>query len=175
LKVLLEVIMNEDIKISLLRESRVRLAVCFSHCLILVNQPEYASLLGAPLDGTFPEWFFDIFFPGGSFDRDEFLADFNNNDYWLRNTTAILQKVNAYQDYFRYTENKHGCFRLTLRFSRSGDLIAILKGCSVPVVLRRHEDYYIHIGTCFVPGLMKGEAQLLLNDGRAKVEEIRIR
>ena len=46
---------------------------------------------------------------------------------------------------------------------RKGDLICILYGCSVPVLLRRHDTnpldvYYIFIGECYVHDLMDGEA-----------------
>jgi hypothetical protein len=150
------------------------LPYAFSNVLFL-EQREGAALLGAPLDGRFPESFFDIFFPGESFDKDEFLANFNNTDYWMRNASAIFQNVKSTQIYFRYAEIEHGYFGLTPRFSRPGDLIAILKGCNVPVVLRKHEDHYTLVGTCFVPGLMEGEAQVLLSSGRATVEEIQIR
>jgi hypothetical protein len=168
--------MNDDIaEFSTLRESMVRLALSFFHCLILKQSEYAAALLGAPLDGRYPESFFDIFFPGESFDRDEFLANLKNVDYWIKDWPAILRSVQFTQTYFPYTDIEHGYFGLTPRFSRPGDLIAILNGCNVPVVLRKHEDNYIHIGTCFVPGLMEGEAQVLLDNGRAKVERIRIR
>ena len=44
-----------------------------------------------------------------------------------------------------------------------GDLICILYGCSVPVLLRRHnanksDIYYEFIGECYVHDLMDGEA-----------------
>jgi hypothetical protein len=58
---------------------------------------------------------------------------------------------------------------------QKNDFVCILKGCSVPVVLRKNGDHYIHIGTCYVTGLMRGEASGLLRDGRARMEEIAIR
>ncbi|KIW67526.1 hypothetical protein PV04_06770 [Phialophora macrospora] len=38
------------------------------------------------------------------------------------------------------------------------DIVAILYGCSVPVVLRKVRSYYKLIGECFVYGMMDGEA-----------------
>jgi hypothetical protein len=39
-----------------------------------------------------------------------------------------------------------------------GDFICLLFGCDLPVILRQINDHYIHIGTCFIVGLMDGEA-----------------
>jgi hypothetical protein len=41
--------------------------------------------------------------------------------------------------------------------AKEGDLIAILFGCSVPVVLRPEEDHYILIGQSYIHGLMDGQ------------------
>jgi heterokaryon incompatibility protein (HET) len=40
---------------------------------------------------------------------------------------------------------------------QEGDELALLLGCSVPVVLRRHDDHYHLMGDCFVQGWMAGE------------------
>jgi hypothetical protein len=44
--------------------------------------------------------------------------------------------------------------------AKKGDFICILKGCSVPVVLRRIADVssYLFVGECFIDGYMSGEA-----------------
>jgi hypothetical protein len=42
--------------------------------------------------------------------------------------------------------------------TRLDDTVAILYGCSVPVVLRKVRSYYKLIGECFVYGRMDGEA-----------------
>ena len=41
---------------------------------------------------------------------------------------------------------------------QSGDIVAVLYGCSVPVVLRAVEQQYQLVGECFVYGLMDGQA-----------------
>jgi hypothetical protein len=53
-----------------------------------------------------------------------------------------------------------------------GDKIAVLLGCDMPVVLRPKGNYYQYIGSCFVEGLMDGEAVRGLEDGRVKTEII---
>jgi hypothetical protein len=59
--------------------------------------------------------------------------------------------------------------------TQKDDNICILKGFSLPVVLRKDGDHYIHIGACFIPGLTQGEAGTLLGDGRAFREDVSIR
>jgi hypothetical protein len=56
--------------------------------------------------------------------------------------------------------------------TRSEDLIAILFGCSVPVVLRKNEgsDSYQFIGECYVHGVMDGEAIRDRGLGKKKLE-----
>ena len=56
-----------------------------------------------------------------------------------------------------------------------GDLVGILKGCSWPVVLRKLDGFYIHIGHCLIPGLMDGEATEFLKSREAQIETIEIR
>jgi hypothetical protein len=38
-----------------------------------------------------------------------------------------------------------------------GDTIAVLFGCSFPVILRPHNDAFLVVGECCIPGLMDGE------------------
>jgi hypothetical protein len=42
--------------------------------------------------------------------------------------------------------------------ARKDDIVAVLYGCSVPVILRKVGDDYVFIGECYVQGLMDGEA-----------------
>jgi hypothetical protein len=58
--------------------------------------------------------------------------------------------------------------------SQASDLLCILDGFSVPVVLRKSGDGYEHVGACYVPGLMEGEARKLRQDSRGTMEHIRI-
>lgn len=48
------------------------------------------------------------------------------------------------------------------------DHVCVIIGCDVPVVLRRVDDHYIHIGPCWVLGLMNGEALENESNGFAK-------
>lgn len=41
---------------------------------------------------------------------------------------------------------------------RDHDLICVLSGCAMPMVLRRCQEYYTVIGSCYADGVMHGEA-----------------
>jgi hypothetical protein len=43
-------------------------------------------------------------------------------------------------------------------YMRSNDVVAILYGCSWPVVLRPRGEFYQFIEVCYFPGIMDGEA-----------------
>lgn len=57
---------------------------------------------------------------------------------------------------------------------RTGDLVCILFGCDMPVILRKVGDHYLNIGTCFVLGIMDGQALSRLDDGAAETRQFRI-
>ena len=49
-----------------------------------------------------------------------------------------------------------------------GDLVTILRGCSVPVLLRRSDRLHCYtvVGECYVHGMMDGEARILEEQGK---------
>ncbi|KAK4221303.1 hypothetical protein QBC38DRAFT_134839 [Podospora fimiseda] len=53
-----------------------------------------------------------------------------------------------------------------------GDKIVVIFACNSPVVVRRKGDHYRVLGTCFVDGLMMGEAVGMLERGEVKAEMI---
>lgn len=74
-----------------------------------------------------------------------------------------VQSVIWSRKFFASTEDPDAArhlFGLGPRRAEKGDLICILFGCSVPVILRRHESNscYELIGECYVHGKMEGEA-----------------
>jgi hypothetical protein len=52
--------------------------------------------------------------------------------------------------------------------TKSGDLIAILFGCSTPIVIRPHGKYFKVVGEAYVQGLMDGKAMEMLESGKVK-------
>lgn len=55
-----------------------------------------------------------------------------------------------------------------------GDFICTLLGCPFPVVLREIDGHFVNIGTCFILGLMNGEAAAMLNEGKAELRQFQI-
>jgi hypothetical protein len=90
-------------------------------------------------------------------------------------STTIYVKFLMVQALYRFTELEGGYLGMAPRLSRPGEVMAILKGCKVPPILRKHEDHYIFIGTSNILGLMDGEAKELYDSGRARFEDIQIR
>ena len=188
LKVIFELfgnIMNEDYAINshfVNGERLVRQALCIFRILLDFGEAiksslqERSALLGVSIDDDFPESFFNLFFPGLSFEKNGSLEKFwHQDELRLEMETGILLRTKLVQVYFRFTEMEGGHLGLAPRFSRPGDLVAILQGCQVPVILRKHEDHYTLIGPSIVPRLMEGEGKELYETGAARFEEIQIR
>lgn len=55
--------------------------------------------------------------------------------------------------------------------TKRGDLIAIIFGCSTPLVIRPKEGYFQVVGEAYVQGLMNGEALEFLKTGRYLVQD----
>ena len=77
--------------------------------------------------------------------------------------TKFLRRVQEVIWMRRLFTTRRNLLGLAPQESGKGDLICILYGCSVPVILRRHDAnpfdiYYKFIGECYVHDLMDGEA-----------------
>lgn len=55
-----------------------------------------------------------------------------------------------------------------------GDVVCVIMGCNVPVVLRSVGDHYIHVGPCWVLGLMNGEALDQASNGLREYSDFNI-
>ncbi|KAF2677862.1 hypothetical protein K458DRAFT_464497 [Lentithecium fluviatile CBS 122367] len=55
---------------------------------------------------------------------------------------------------------------------RAGDMIGVLQGCPTPVLLRQEGTQYANLGTCFVLGLMEGEAALQVEQGSLEIHQV---
>jgi hypothetical protein len=58
----------------------------------------------------------------------------------------------------RVVITRNGYIGIGRSYTRHGDIIAIVPGCSVPLALRRLGDGFIVIGDCYIHGIMNGEA-----------------
>lgn len=55
---------------------------------------------------------------------------------------------------------------------KSGDLVSVLLGCSLPLVLRPHGDDFRVIGACYAHGIMEGEFGDLFSNGKVDRNKI---
>jgi len=55
-----------------------------------------------------------------------------------------------------------------------GDFVCLVDQCSFPVILHKVNSHYLHIGPCFVLGLMNGEAAKMVKKGEIEVQEFKI-
>jgi hypothetical protein len=58
--------------------------------------------------------------------------------------------------------------------SQVGDRVGVIKGYSLPVILRKSRDGYAFVGPCQMSGYMEEKAGDMFQDERAKMEEIKI-
>lgn len=57
---------------------------------------------------------------------------------------------------------------------KSGDRVCVLPSCPAPVLLRDVGSHSIHLGPCYVEGLMHGEAISCVREGTAQLETFHI-
>ncbi|CAN9174373.1 unnamed protein product [Alternaria sp. RS040] len=87
--------------------------------------------------------------------------------YWI----AALESSSG----LRLFETKEGYFGLCPPLTEKGDIIAVLCGCSNPVVLRKMGDRYSHVGVCYVAEYMSDEKKSGLNATSFEAKKIEIR
>jgi hypothetical protein len=54
------------------------------------------------------------------------------------------------------------------------DLICLIFGCDTPIILRKVNSYFIHIGPCFVLGIMHGEEVVDIQEDSEKIVFLKI-
>jgi hypothetical protein len=96
----------------------------------------------------------------------------------LNEDDSSLPNVN-YQLMLHANERRHfytrkGYLGFGHKGSQKGDLVCLLQGSCLPVILRRIEDYYVHVSTCFALGLMDGEVAELLAEEKASMQQFNI-
>ena len=56
--------------------------------------------------------------------------------------------------------------------ARSGDIFAIISGCSTPILLRPFQGYFQVFGEAYLQGAMNGEVSKLNGEGKYQVQEL---
>lgn len=94
----------------------------------------------------------------------------------LRVTISVLVYQQALRSLhkFRLASTSSGLFGIFPPSTEDGDMVWVLKGFTLPVVLRRHGDGYQLVGACNIPQLKASDVGGNIQDGRAPVQNIRI-
>jgi hypothetical protein len=74
----------------------------------------------------------------------------------------------------RHFYTKKGYLGFGPKWVQEGDLVCVLQNCRVPVLLRKVDDHYEFISTCFVLGLMDGEAAEMVSRGEISMQTFEI-
>jgi hypothetical protein len=99
---------------------------------------------------------------------DKFFTDFYS---WVGKTGVdILLNLGRHCVF----QTASGYLGLGPRGMRRDDLVCVLPKNSVPIFLQKVDLHYIHVGPCFVLGLMDGEAKGLIEYGKSKYQEFEI-
>ncbi|RSM18298.1 hypothetical protein CDV31_002817 [Fusarium ambrosium] len=75
---------------------------------------------------------------------------------------------------WRFIETREGYLGLGPKGAVPGDVVAILKGSSTPVILRKSGDHFKHVGASFILGLVDGELSKNIEEGKWPVQSFNI-
>jgi len=108
-------------------------------------------------------WFFRLFhFQDDPKSLESFL-ELLNDSRSRPSEERLLIGLWSSQMFFRFASLSDGYIGLVPRYSRPGDILAIVKECNVPLIIREKYDHHVLIGPCFVHGFMCGEAAKMAN------------
>jgi hypothetical protein len=124
-----------------------------------------------------PEIFHD-FFLGDDFRHDLPEVDRGSQDYVPVDAEAEIATLSkicvAHFGVTRHFYTSDGYLGFGSRNIQKGDCVCVLQGCRVPVLLRKVSDHYHFVSTCFVLGLMDGEAIQMVQKGEALIQQFNI-
>jgi hypothetical protein len=173
LNAIFQVLQNEYIDLSSNKlisiRARAFLYLATDHLPDSVQEQDIHGLLGMKLDESFWAFFIRVFVPDSDpVDIYESLLDPVPDSEFL----VIARYIRELEENYRFFETESGCLGLAPRGTLRGDLICIIKGCGVPLALRKVEDHYVIIGSCFVLGLMESGLLELLKEEKARFGKI---
>jgi hypothetical protein len=97
-----------------------------------------------------------------------------HEDRMVAGSVMLYERALRSLNNFRLASTSSGLFGLFPPLTEDGDMIWVLKGYTLPVVLRKHGDGYQFVGACSMPGLKKNDVASMIRDGRAPVKDIKI-
>jgi hypothetical protein len=87
---------------------------------------------------------------------------------------AVISNLTWLRKRWRFCETEAGYFGLAPLNSHPGDKICVLNGCGTPVALQKTKDEYRFVGSCFILGLMNGEASHLIDARGLRIQRFEI-
>jgi len=79
---------------------------------------------------------------------------------------ALFLALDTYSHNRRLIITDAGWIGLALEETQEGDFVCVLRGCRVPVVLRKEGDHFLFVGDSYVHGLMDGLAMDRVAEGK---------
>jgi hypothetical protein len=122
--------------------------------------------------GTIIGWLSGDELPSLSLEEAQAVFQALNEDNEMLPTLSYKLVLHASKKRHFYT--KSGYIGFGHRGLERGDLVCILQGSRLPIILRKAENHFIHVCTCFVLGLMDGEVVELLKRN-AELQQFEIR
>jgi hypothetical protein len=168
-------------------ERMVSRALGFLHHLLLFSETvseviRRHRLLGIQIGRGFAASFRDNFIP--DFARHGYAHDTIFREYTDRRSVRIEEAFTRISNdilglsragYRVFETSPSGFLGLAPKGTEVGDDICVLSECSVPILLRREGEYRVHIGSCYVLGLMDGEARKALVEGKCCIQEFELK
>ncbi|PQE32216.1 heterokaryon incompatibility protein [Rutstroemia sp. NJR-2017a WRK4] len=165
------------------RSKHILGASAFLHIILYWAKPEPATLhrivdLVLDNDKALSDFILDNIYKtsAAAFGRRPNLAvppTIENSDFddAVRDVMRVLTSVEG----CRYIETASGYIGMASPEVREDDVVCVLYGCPSLVILRKTDDYFVHIGACYVPGLMNGEAAMVVPVKEARIERFELR
>jgi hypothetical protein len=87
----------------------------------------------------------------------------------------VLEDLYGLQNGWRFFETAAEHLGLGPPWATSGNKVFVLKGSGLPVVLRKQDNHWVHVETCFILDLMNGEAAARVQSCECVIERVEIR
>jgi len=126
----------------------------------------WQSLLSKPED--FLRYLLEALLPGH--DASSTIFTLANSDANMLLAISDLAAVRAAEGMWRFAETESGHLGLAPKFTEPGDVVCVIRGSSHPVILRPAGDKFVHVGVCWMLGLMDGEGAESLGESLEKFE-----
>jgi hypothetical protein len=143
------------------------------HFLALLSDFDAA---GPTLENRF-QFIDDMFCGPGAYaiNLDEDVSPGEDRTHWgFKSDQLLLSRILPSYWSGRHFYTRKGFLGYAPEGIRERDLVCVLESCGVPVLLRKIDGFYHFVSTCFVLGLLDGEAAVMLKRGKASLQDFNI-